>query len=137
MDQKSPSNEIIDFDRKGNVIRFYLGKNGDQWGDDWNDCPYDCNAGGVYPEYVTDVRDISLPFDWEVLEPKDGVWNCAYSKEDMMRRKVPCLVLVSPSAINNAYCYGGFDKYAVMEQTIKVYFGDTFECVTKMIGAER
>lgn len=31
--------QVIDFDRKGNVIRFFLGKNGKQWGDVWNDAP--------------------------------------------------------------------------------------------------
>lgn len=36
--------QIIDFKRKGNMVRFYIGKNGEQWGDDWNDAPYDCNA---------------------------------------------------------------------------------------------
>ena len=40
--------EIIDFERKGNVVRFYLGKNGEQWGDDWDDAPYEHNAGKVY-----------------------------------------------------------------------------------------
>ena len=28
--------EIIDFEQKGNCVRFYLGKNGDQFGDDWD-----------------------------------------------------------------------------------------------------
>lgn len=40
--------QIIDMEKKGNVVRFYLGENGKQWGDDWNDAPYDCNAGTVY-----------------------------------------------------------------------------------------
>jgi len=31
--------QVIDFDRKGNVVRFFLGKNGKQWGDVWNDAP--------------------------------------------------------------------------------------------------
>ena len=34
--------KVIDFERKGNVIRFYLGKDDltEWWGDDWNDTPY-------------------------------------------------------------------------------------------------
>ena len=36
--------EIIDFERKGNLIRLYLGKNGKQWGDDWVDFPYEHNG---------------------------------------------------------------------------------------------
>ena len=46
--------KIIDFDKKGNVVRFYLGEDvcNDYWGDDWNDAPYEHNAGTVYNRYV-------------------------------------------------------------------------------------
>ena len=42
--------KIIDFECTGNVVRFYLGKDNekDYHGDDWNDTPYECNAGTVY-----------------------------------------------------------------------------------------
>lgn len=29
--------QIIDIERKGNVVRYYLGENGTQWGDDWDE----------------------------------------------------------------------------------------------------
>ena len=52
--------KIIGWDRKGNVVRFALGKDDlDYWsGDDWNDTPYEHNASttplfGV--EYYVDV----------------------------------------------------------------------------------
>lgn len=32
MVKKGIKNEIIDFEKKGNLVRFYLGKNGKQWG---------------------------------------------------------------------------------------------------------
>lgn len=47
--------KVIDFSRKGNVIRLYLGDDTDKdyWGDDWND-PID-NAGPVYSDYIRKV----------------------------------------------------------------------------------
>lgn len=38
--------KIIDFERKGNLVRFYLGDDdlAEWWGDDWNDTPYEHNA---------------------------------------------------------------------------------------------
>lgn len=129
-------NQIIDFDRKGNVIRFFIGENGKQWGDDWNDCPYDCNAGRVYNEFVEDDYDISLPFDWEVLEPKDGVLNCRYTKEDMMRRRVPCMIFIPPRVMEKEWFFESFDRYIGNNDVIKVYFGDTIEHVSEMLEGE-
>ena len=59
--------KIIDFDKKGNVVRFYLGptNKNDYWGDDWSDKPYEENAGSVS--------------------------NC--SKEDLKNEKLPCVVV--------------------------------------------
>ena len=61
--------KIIDFERKGNVVRFFLGADDcfDYWGDDWDDAPYDCNAGTVYSRFVTGRKDVSFPFDSLVL----------------------------------------------------------------------
>ena len=57
--------KIIDFQRKGNVVRFFIGPEecNDYWGDDWNDAPYDCNAGEVYDSYVTGHVDVVFSFD--------------------------------------------------------------------------
>ena len=80
--------EIIDFEQKGNVIRFYLGKNGKQWGDDWDDIPYEHNAGRVYDEFIKGYCDVAVDFDYEVLEACDGYDNSPYSKEVMTKRKI-------------------------------------------------
>ena len=39
--------KIIDFAKKGNVVRFFLGKDDlkEWWGDDWDDCPYEHKYG--------------------------------------------------------------------------------------------
>lgn len=93
--------KIIDYDKKGNVIRFYLGENkgewgeDDYWGDDWSDRPYEHNAGRVYDEFIKGWIDVAYTFDYYVAEPSDD-WayggNSPFSKEDMKKRKVPCIV---------------------------------------------
>lgn len=120
--------QIIDMERKGNLVRFYLGENGKQWGDDWDDAPYDCNAGTVYDKYVKSVKDVSFPFDSIVLEPCDGYLYCTYSKKDMIKRSVPCLIVV-PYEIaeefpfkKNEFCF-----WVGNENVKKFYFGDEME----------
>lgn len=127
------ANEIIDFERKGNVVRFYLGKNGEQWGDDWDDSPYDCNAGSVYDRYVEDTHDVYVPFDWQVLEPCDGVWNCQYSKKDMIERDVPCLIFIPPSALENQWDTENFSKFVGGSDVLRVYFGDTVDEFVRLL----
>lgn len=120
--------QIIDFERKGNVVRFYFGKNGEQWGDDWNDAPYDCNAGVVSPQNVVCVRDVAFPFDTLVLEPCDGVTNCNYSKEDMIARRVPCIIAVPDTEYEDCCFHDDDFYYWVSNDNVeKFYFGDTLE----------
>lgn len=121
--------QIIDFERKGNLVRFYLGKNGEQWGDDWDDTPYECNAGEVYDQYIEGRRDIAFPFDSLVLEPQDGAWarvgsNCC--KEDMIKRRVPCIIVVPPELAEDSWC-DSFDRWVGCDGVKKYYFGDEME----------
>lgn len=127
--------KIIDFARKGNLVRFFLGADDcvDYTGDDWNDAPYDCNAENVYEEYVTGYRDIGFPFDSLVLEPCNGFLNTPYSKDDMKYRAVPCIVVVPEYLLNYPFSYefdqGIFSYYAVSNNPDikKFYFGDHME----------
>ena len=116
--------KIIDCETKGNVIRFYLGdpNRTDYWGDDWDDAPFDCNAGRVYDEYVEAVKDVSFPFDCKVIEPDSVHCSHYWSRENMKERKVPCLIVVPESYAedwNDSFFYWlgrpGVKKY---------YFGD-------------
>lgn len=121
--------KIIDFEKHGNVVRFYLGENSckDYWGDDWNDAPYDCNAGEVYDRYVSGYIDIAFPFDWSVLEPSDGVYNCRFTKEDMKRRFVPCIIAV-PDDILGKSCYMcSFNDWVGAEGVYRFYFEDEMD----------
>lgn len=63
--------KIIDYDLKGNVVRFYLGKTTvhDYHGDDWNDILNESGCYPVYREYVSGTADIAFPFDALVLDP--------------------------------------------------------------------
>jgi len=97
---------IIDVDPRGNVIRFYLGKNGSQYGDDWNDAPYEHNAGRVYLEFVVGYVDVAFPFESHIVYPEEGTYphesGAEYTKNDMRDRKI----------------------HAVEVNSHKIYFGD-------------
>jgi hypothetical protein len=115
--------KIIDWERKGNVVRFYLGNDElkEWWGDDWDDAPYEHNAGSVYHNFVEEHKDIAVPFDDEVIEPSDGFNNSPYSKDDMMKRKIPCIIVVPRE---------------VAEELYKTSFCVTFEEALRSKGAK-
>lgn len=120
--------KIIDFERKGNIVRFYLGADNcqDYWGDDWNDTPYECNAGRVYERFVLDHKDVAFNFDDLVLEPCDGIWNSNYCKEDMKNRMVPCLIVVPAKMCIDSVC-DSFEKWVCVDGIKKYYFGDMID----------
>lgn len=57
----------------------------DMWGDDWNDCPYECNAGEIYDDFVEFDDQIILNPGWiyEDLE-KFGKYD-SFSKQFQWR----------------------------------------------------
>lgn len=132
--------KIIDFEKKGNVVRFYLGEDDLEkwWGDDWDDYPYESNAGTVYAEYVSGAIDVAFKFDWEVLEPRNGEYESSYCKQDMIMRKVPCIVLVPPE-LNSEYVWGAgyFKKWVGADGVIKIYFGDDESILDQFEWEER
>lgn len=119
--------KVIDFEKKGNVIKFYLGAKDceDYWGDDWNDCLYDCNAELVYDRFVADTIEVAFPIDCLVVEPCDGELNCRYSKEDMKNRIVPCLVIVPISIYQEKSWKTSYADWVGCDEAIKIYFGDS------------
>lgn len=118
--------KIIDFERKGNVVRFYLGADElESWhGDDWDDVPYEHNAGRVYDEFVAGYHDITVSFDYTVLEPRDGHVNSRWSKLDMIKRIVPCIIIV-PDELK--WFSNDFDDYVGAAGVKRYYFGDKLE----------
>lgn len=134
--------KIIDFDKRGNVIRLYLGKYDleNWWGDDWDDVPYEHNAGGVYEELIDSYADIALSMENIVLEPSED-WhnqgNSRWSKEDMIKRKVPCLVIYPLDEDEDTWKWEDcFNDIAMSDKAIKIYFGDTYwETIEKLANS--
>lgn len=87
---------VVDFETKGNVIRLAYGHDKDYWGDDWNDFPFEHNAGSVYERYVDEYREYAFPMNFNVCNPADD-WNYQgnshYSKEDFKKQKAPCVII--------------------------------------------
>lgn len=124
--------KVIDFERKGNVVRLYLGVGTDYWGDDWDDVPYEHNAGTVYDEYVRGYVDVAFPFNTLVCEPSDD-WtgNSRWSKDDIKKRKVPCIVVTD----DNDSWDDNFSTAMADKSSRKIYFGDTVESLMSCGGA--
>lgn len=120
--KKEIKGKIIDWERKGNIVRFYLGKDKLErwWGDDWNDEPYEHNAGRVYEEFISGHKDIVIDFDDIVYEPSDFSMNSEYCKDDFRDRKVPFLIIIDNK--NRDY----FNNYtdAVIKAKKIYYLGD-------------
>lgn len=118
--------KIVDWERKGNVVRFYLGKDDleEWWGDDWDDRPYEHNAGTVYDKFVTGTMDVAFSFDLDVNEPKDD-WmyhgNSPYRKDDFVRKYAPILVITSA---DDNFCDLGYSKRVGCANAIRIYMGD-------------
>ncbi len=119
--------KIIDFETKGNVIRFALGADdcNDYWGDDWNDAPYEHNAGPVYDRYVTEYATILVPFDHTVCDMEHD-WhyqdNSGYSKEDFKLGKAPCIVIDMFSDWDANY-----SNAVLKKDSIRFFFNDPLE----------
>ena len=144
--------KIIDFSKKGNVVRFYLGEKTEGWGwtnkdykdsngetpdwlkpsdvyygDDWDDAPYEHNAGSVYGEFVKGHKDVAFGFDDLVLEPCDGEFNSQFCKDDFADRRTPCVIVV-PARLAAERPWSNDYRYWVGNAEVKkYYYGDEME----------
>lgn len=119
--------KIIDFECKGNLVRFYLGRDSLRsfTGDDWNDTPYEHNAGRAYDEYIAGVADIAFPFDALVLEPCSGDYrDSRYCKDDMKNKKVPCIIVIPPAVAKENYDTS-FQFWSGCKEALRFFFHDT------------
>ena len=120
--------KIIDFYIKGNQVKFYVGADNckDYWGDDWDDRPYEHNAGSVYDDFVLGYFVKNFDFDDIVTEPANGAYygNSHYSKEDMKNRKVPCVCVLPKEFVEPYTYYDSFYDIVTNENSIKYFFGD-------------
>lgn len=116
--------KILDAQKKGNLIRLYLGEDDlEHWGgDDWNDIPYEHNAGVVYGEYVKEVRDFTIPFDCTVLEACEDWhynYNSPYSKDMLVEGKAPILTIIGE---DDQYD-NDFLRASAVSQACNIYLG--------------
>ena len=123
--------KIIDFEKRGNVVRFYLGADDceDYWGDDWDDTPYEHNAGRVYDEFVTGTRDIAFPVDYVVLEPKEDNhfrYNSPFCKDNFKGREAPCIVAMKIPEDQWAF-NDDFMNVSMNDKAVRFYYGDPME----------
>lgn len=129
--------KIIDFEMKGNSVRFILGNDDchDYTGDDWDDAPYEHNAGHVYEEYQEGIMDVAFPFDFYVIEPKqDWQYRCnsPFCKDDFKARRAPCVVVVPTDVMSDSELRDGWhrDEYSywcAADNVFKIYFGDSID----------
>lgn len=131
--------KIVDFLKKGNVVRFYLANDdvADWCGDDWDDTPYEHNAGAVYDKYIAGHIDVAFDYDCQVAEPKDD-WryngNTPYCKDDFVARKAPCVVIYKPS--EDEYWWDcEYSQLIGIDGATRIYFGDDAESLSKINGA--
>lgn len=125
--------KILDFECFGNIVKLYLGEtvNG-IYGDDWNDIPYEHNAGTVYDKFYTDTVEIAFPLSTQVYEPCFGYDNSPYCKNDFLFRKVPFLLF---GQLNEAWKYSDFEYLLDNVSTLnKLYIGDDWETVLVKYG---
>jgi len=134
--------KVIDFEKKGNVIRLFLGdvSCNDYWGDDWNDSPYEHNAGTVYDEYVRGYMDIAVPFDCAAVEASSD-WvmyhgNTPYCKDDFKHRIVPCIIICPEQITQDEWAYPPFSKYVSDPRCFEIFYNDILddEYIKKLQG---
>ena len=118
---------IIDCERKGNVVRFYLGDDPDYHGDDWNDYSYENTCSLVYYEYIKGYKDISFPFDYLVMEPSNGCHlESGFCRNDFKNGLVPCIVVVpiDLEIAKHAYPSEDYYRWGNHKKVQRYYFGD-------------
>ena len=121
--------EVIDFELRGNQLTLKLGALSDNpWGDDWgdhSDCP-----DPVYSEYIKGVVNITLPFHYSVYHCNYdycGYSHC-YSKEELLHKMAPCVVISTNEEVYS------FQQAASLNDSIKIFFGDTLESIGRRLS---
>jgi hypothetical protein len=132
--------KLIDLDRTESGFRAFFGKKDcdDYWGDDWNDKPYEHNAGEVYDRYVERTVDFNIPFGCKAYMPCDGEYNSPWSKEDFKNMATPILIVVPKSIADKEMYSWSNDDYKSWVGTkgvVRFYLEDSKEeVVEKLIG---
>ena len=124
--------KVIDFEKKGNLFRLFLGADDcdDYWGDDWDDAPYEHNAGTVYDEYVQGIVYAVMAWAGGVSEPSDD-WhyngNSPFSKENFRYGNAPCLLLIPPKEMEYWWGEEEYTKFVGNKNVVKVYYNQPWD----------
>ena len=118
--------KIIGWRRKGNVVRFALGKDDlkDWGGDDWDDAPYEHNACTELLFGVDRYADVVFGFDVNVLEAASDYhynFNTPFCMNDFKGRSVPILIIDKSG--KNHYYSECLDK----PELLHIFMGDKLE----------
>ncbi|MHA1343586.1 MAG: hypothetical protein ACTSQG_06350 [Promethearchaeota archaeon] len=117
---------LLDYERKGNVLKLYFGHDKECWGDDWDDIPYEHNAGLVYEQFVIKTEELYIPFKYRIVEPSEFYDNSPFCKADFKKREVPLFVIIEDSK-----CYETFEEY--VKDGISIYMFDTIDRIFRGI----
>jgi len=117
--------KVIDWKNGGFALRLYLGREDlkDWHGDDWDDAPWQDNAGQVYEEFVEYYIDIILPEEAKVWEP-GGCYEVYLSKEQIIKRELPVII----DLLGTCWSY---DNALQNKNTIKIYIGKPLSGVSE------
>lgn len=83
-----------------------------QWGDDWDDAPYECNAETPYDDFYdenderTEVEIVMVPF----YVPYDGGWSIRFPKDWGGDNSLFCVRDINAGAVAWIFCHGGHRK---------------------------
>lgn len=80
----------------------------------------------MYDRYVTGYKDVYFSFDSLVLEPESNRYNSWCTKEDMKKRKIPCIIVV-PKEIHEDTWDDSFSQFVGADGIQRFYFGDPME----------
>ena len=69
---------------------YFTSDMGNQWGDDWDDSPYEHNAGPPYEDGRTIKK---IKFKGHFIEPCSFCLNSPYSVQDINNRRCPWLII--------------------------------------------
>lgn len=98
----------------------YFSNNKDQWGDDWNDAPYEHNAGTPYEEEGFEVLKLGFYTGYKYSEPCNYFYGKHFSVEEINCKFVPWLI---PDSVKNPPIFAGESVKEFVEK-IKAVSGD-------------
>jgi hypothetical protein len=97
--------KILDVDCKGNLVRFHLGESDlkNWYGDDWNDTPFEHNAGPVYDQFVEKYLCVCFQWDYAIFTPDYGHLNSHYCRNVFKTGRIPILVAIKDEEGSSNY----------------------------------